>query len=160
MARSTLPGKSVMKRGSPSRCAVDNGFDSRLARNLASGFTLIELMVVMLIIAILASVAIPAYVSSIRAAHEAVLKEDLHVLRDAIDSYTNDKNKAPQSLDDLVSAGYLKEIPKDPMTASASTWVPVMDDSIANPDQTDPGITDVHSGSEQAGADGQPYSSW
>ena len=72
----------------------------------------------MLIIAILAAVAIPAYVSSIRAAREAVLKEDLHVLRDSIDSYTNDKNKAPQSLDDLVSAGYLKSIPVDPMTHS------------------------------------------
>ncbi len=125
-----------------------------------AGFTLVELMVVMLIIAILASIAIPAYVSSIRAAREAVLREDLHVMRDAIDAYTNDKDKAPQSLDDLVSAGYLKVIPKDPMTASNSTWVPSMDDTLQNVDQTDPGMTDVHSGSDQAGSDGQPYNTW
>ncbi len=126
----------------------------------AAGFTLIELMVVMLIIAILASIAIPAYVSSIRAAHEAVLKEDLHVMRDAIDAYTNDKNKAPQSLDDLVTAGYLRAIPKDPITQSTTTWQTTTDDSIENLDQTESGITDVHSGSDQASSDGQPYSSW
>ena len=126
-----------------------------------AGFTLIELMVVMLIIAILATVAIPAYVSSIKSAHEAVLREDLHVMRTAIDSYTNDKDKEPQSLDDLVSAGYLKAIPKDPMTQSAETWAPVMDDgSIQGSDQTDPGITDVHSGSEQTASDGSKYSDW
>ena len=117
-------------------------------------------MVVMLIIAILAGIAIPAYVSSIRAAREAVLREDLHVLRDAIDSYTNDKDKAPQSLDDLVSGGYLKALPSDPMTHVNTTWVPTMDDSMRNLDQTDPGITDVHSGSDQEGSDGQPYSTW
>jgi len=126
----------------------------------AAGFTLVELMVVMLIIAILAAIAIPAYMSSIRAAREAVLKEDLHVLRNAIDAYTNDKNKAPQTLDDLVTGGYLKSIPKDPVTESASTWVPTIDDTLQSPDQTDPGMTDVHSGSDQAGSDGQPYSTW
>jgi general secretion pathway protein G len=126
----------------------------------SAGFTLVELMVVMLIIAILASIAVPAYISSIRAAREAVLKEDLHVLRNGIDSYTNDKNKAPQSLDDLVTGGYLKSIPKDPMTQSTSTWVPSMDDTLQSVDQTDPGMTDVHSGSDQVGSDGQPYSSW
>jgi general secretion pathway protein G len=129
-------------------------------RQSARGFTLVELMVVMLIIAILAGIAIPAYVASIRAAREAVLKEDLHVLRDAIDSFTNDKDKAPQSLDDLVSAGYLKALPVDPMTHSSTTWVPAMDDSMRNLDQTDPGVTDVHSGSDQQGSDGQPYSTW
>ena len=126
----------------------------------ARGFTLVELMVVMLIIAILSAIAIPAYTASIRAAKEAVIKEDLHVMRDAIDAYTNDKDKAPQTLDDLVSAGYLKAIPKDPMTASNSTWVPTMDDTLQNVDQTDPGMTDVHSGSDQVGSDGQAYSIW
>jgi general secretion pathway protein G len=134
--------------------------ETRSGTQIARGFTLVELMVVMLIIAILAAIAIPAYVASIRAAREAVLKEDLHVLRDAIDSYTNDKDKAPQTLDDLVSGGYLKAIPVDPVTHSSSTWVPAMDDTMRNLDQTDPGMTDVHSGSDQTGSDGQPYSAW
>lgn len=126
----------------------------------AAGFTLIELMIVMLIIGILATIAIPSYVSSIRAAREAVLREDLHTMRRAIDAYTSDKDKAPQDLDDLVSAGYLKAIPVDPMTHSSSTWVPDMDDTYQSLDQTATGITDVHSGSDQVGTNGKPYSSW
>jgi general secretion pathway protein G len=124
------------------------------------GFTLIELMIVMLIIGILASIAIPSYLSSIKNAKEAVLKEDLHVIRDAIDSYTMDKQKAPQSLDDLVQAGYLKSIPQDPMTHSTETWVTNTDDTLESLDQTDPGINDVHSGSQEVGSDGQMYSTW
>lgn len=117
-------------------------------------------MVVMLIIGILAAVAIPSFVGIIRSAREAALKEDLHVMRNAIDSYTMDKNKAPQSLDDLVQAGYLKTIPEDPMTHSTDTWVTASDDTYADLDQTEPGITDVHSGSDETGSNGQPYSSW
>lgn len=124
------------------------------------GFTLVELMIVMLIIGVLAAVAIPSFISSIRNAKEAALKEDLHVLRDAIDSYTMDKNKAPQSLDDLVQSGYLKQIPEDPMTHSRETWVTASDDTYSDLDQTEPGVNDVHSGSDEAGSDGQPYSSW
>jgi general secretion pathway protein G len=125
-----------------------------------SGFTLVELMIVMLIIGVLAAIAIPSYISSLKNAKEAVLKEDLHVLRQAIDAYTNDKEKAPQSLDDLVSAGYLKSIPMDPMTHSNTTWVTSTDDSVQSLDQTDGGVNDVHSGSSETGTDGQPYSTW
>ncbi|AXC14673.1 putative secretion system W protein GspG-like 2 [Acidisarcina polymorpha] len=125
-----------------------------------SGFTLVELMIVMLIIGVLAAIAIPSYISSLKNAKEAVLKEDLHVLRQAIDAYTNDKEKAPQSLDDLVTAGYLKSIPMDPMTHSNTTWVTATDDSVQSLDQTDGGVNDVHSGSSETGSDGQAYSTW
>ncbi|MFT4114508.1 MAG: general secretion pathway protein GspG [Silvibacterium sp.] len=117
-------------------------------------------MVVMLIIGVLAAIAIPSFIASIRAAKEATLKEDLNVMRNAIDAYTMDKAKAPQSLDDLVQEGYLKAIPKDPMTHSSESWVTSTDDSLQSIDQSDPGINDVHSGSDETGADGQPYSSW
>jgi general secretion pathway protein G len=132
----------------------------RTLKKREAGFTLIELMIVMAIIGILAVIAIPSYVSAVRQAREAVLKEDLHVMRNAIDSYTADKQKAPQSLDDLVQEGYLKSIPEDPMTHSKDTWVPDSSDSLSSVDQTDPGISDVHSGSQDTGSDGQPYSSW
>ena len=126
-----------------------------------AGFTLVELMIVMAIIGVLAVVAIPSYVGAVRQAREAVLKEDLHVLRTAIDSYTADKTKAPQSLDDLVNEGYLKSIPVDPMTRSKDTWQTTQSDEYHSLDQTEAGgIDDVHSGSQEQGSDGQPYSAW
>jgi general secretion pathway protein G len=129
-------------------------------RKHESGFTLIELMVVMLIIGVLMTIAIPNYTAAIKSAHEAVLKEDLHVMRNAIDSYTMDKQKAPQSLQDLVDSGYLKTIPTDPMTRNTDSWVVNQSDDLHSLDQTEPGIDDVHSGSEEPGSDGQPYSTW
>ena len=125
-----------------------------------SGFTLVELMVVMLIIAILLAVAVPSYISAIRSAREAALRQDLHTMRDAIEQYTEDKQAAPQSLDDLVQAGYLRNLPIDPMTHSSDTWVPDSSDSLSSIDQSTPGITDVHSGSDQVGSDGTAYSEW
>ncbi len=132
----------------------------RSRRHGQSGFTLIELMIVMMIISILVAIAVPNYVAAQRAAREAVLKEDLHVMREAIDSYTQDKAKAPQSLDDLVQAGYLKSMPEDPITRRTDTWVPVQEEAMTSIDQTDPGIDDVHSGAEGTASNGESYSSW
>jgi general secretion pathway protein G len=140
-------------------CKETQDFVRRL-RNPESGFTLIELMIVMAIILILTTLAVPSYVSAIKHAREAVLKEDLSVIRNAIDSYTMDKQKAPQSLDDLVQSGYLRVIPQDPMTHANDTWVTDTSDAMYSIDETQPGISDVHSGSEETSSDGQPYSSW
>jgi general secretion pathway protein G len=119
-----------------------------------------ELMIVMAIIGVLTVVAIPSFTGAIRQAKEAALKEDLHVMRAAIDSYTMDKQKAPQSLDDLITDGYLRAIPVDPFTHAKDTWVTDTGDALHSLDQTDPGIDDVHSGSQETGTDGQPYSTW
>jgi general secretion pathway protein G len=124
------------------------------------GFTLIELMIVITIIMILASISVPIYRASLVHAREAVLRDDLFTMRSVIDQYTLDKQKAPQSLEDLVSAGYLKMIPKDPFTDSADTWQVSQDDSLMDPTQTQPGIVDVHSGSNGVASDGSAYSSW
>jgi general secretion pathway protein G len=117
-------------------------------------------MIVMTIIGILAAIAIPAYVTNIKAAKEAVLKADLHTMRGAIDSYTVDKAKAPQSLDDLVQSGYLKSMPIDPMTRHSDTWIPAQEDTLLSLDQTEAGIDDVHSGSQETAIDGTSYSTW
>jgi general secretion pathway protein G len=136
----------------------DTGVAARTKQD--AGFTLLELMIVMAIIGILAVVAVPGFKSAVRSAREAVLKEDLHIMRSAIDSYTMDKQKAPQSLDDVVQEGYLKSIPEDPMTHSATTWVTDTSDSLSSIDQTDPGINDIHSGSDETGSDGTAYNTW
>ncbi len=128
--------------------------------NGQAGFTLVELMVVMLIIGILMAIAVPSYEHDVQIAREAVLKEDLQTMRKAIDSYTLDKQKGPQGLDDLVSAGYLKSIPVDPITRRSDTWMTSQDDAMYSLDQTDPGITNVHSGAQELATDGTSYSTW
>src|SRR5215467_11613076 len=133
------------------------GRSRQLAAGLKSkksqlGFTLIEMMIV-----ILASIAVPVYKQHVLHACEAVLKEDLHSMRESIDQYTQDKDKAPQALDDLISAGYMRALPKDPFTNSNQTWEPVTDDSIMVYGQTDSGITDVHSGSKLISSEGTAY---
>ncbi|MGC2210186.1 MAG: prepilin-type N-terminal cleavage/methylation domain-containing protein [Candidatus Korobacteraceae bacterium] len=125
-----------------------------------AGFTMFELMVVCAIIAILASIAVGNYQHSIWRAREAVLRNDLFTLRSSIDQYTLDKQKAPQSLDDLVTAGYIKAIPKDPITNSTDTWVTEQEDSLMAIDQTAPGIVDVHSGADTESTDGTAYNTW
>jgi len=124
------------------------------------GFTLMELMIVIAIIVILMGFAAPRYQQSILRAHEAVLRNDLLVMREAIDQFTLDKKKAPQSLQDLVEAGYLKAIPKDPMTDSTETWQAVTEDVTLSVDQTQPGISEVHSGAQGTSSEGTPYSEW
>ena len=125
-----------------------------------AGFTLIELLIVMSIIVILVSVAIPMYQKSILRTREAVLRSNLMTLRTTIDEYTYDKQKAPQALQDLVQEGYLKQVPKDPITDSNTTWRLTMEDAAQSVNQTEPGIFDVQSGSDKMGLDGTPYSEW
>jgi general secretion pathway protein G len=124
------------------------------------GFTLLEMMVVISIMLILISIAVPAYNRSIVHARESVLRQDLFTLRSVIDQYTEDRQKAPQSLTDLVTAGYLRQIPVDPMTNSNSSWQVVQEDVLQSVDQQEPGISDVHSGSNATSSDGSPYSDW
>jgi general secretion pathway protein G len=122
---------------------------------------LIELMIVISVILILVSVALPAYNQSIWRARESVLKQNLFALRSVISQYTLDKQKAPQSLEDLVSAGYFKQIPNDPMTGRSDTWtVEEETDTIMTVNQQEPGIYDVHSGSSAVGSDGTAYNTW
>ena len=123
------------------------------------GFTLLEMMIVIVIMGILLSIALPIYTQSILRSREAVLKNDLFELRKLISQYTLDKQKAPQSLDDLQTAGYIKVIPKDPMTNEAN-WEVVQEDVLLAIDQQDPGISDVHSASNATGTDGTAYSTW
>lgn len=132
---------------------------SLLVRRSLHGFTLIELMIVLTIISILVSVAIPIANSAILRAKEAVLQSNLHTLRTLIDQYTADKLKAPQALDDLVSAGYLRSIPKDPIT-NAPDWEVVMEDTTLFPEQTEVGIGDVKSSSTATSSAGTSYNGW
>jgi general secretion pathway protein G len=128
-------------------------------RRSGRGFTLIEMVVVISLILILVSIAVPIYSQSIRRAKEAVLRQDLFTLRQVISQYTLDKQKAPQSLDDVIAAGYLKIVPTDPMTGTAN-WTTDQEDSLMAVDQQEPGIVDVHSSSDQTASDGTAYSSW
>lgn len=124
------------------------------------GFTLVELMIVISIILILISVAVPIYSRSVTRAKEAVLKEQLFTLRQLIDEYTLDKQQAPQSLEDLVTEGYLRELPRDPFTGSNTTWQVEMEEALRSADQTQPGIIDVRSGSEKVSLEGTAYNTW
>ena len=123
------------------------------------GFTLLEMMVVITILLILLAIAVPLYSQSMNHARETNLRQNLDTLNRVILQYTLDKKKAPQSLRDLVQAGYIDSIPED-ITGRDDTWVPEQDDSIMSPEQTDAGVSGVHSGSDHVASDGTAYSSW
>ena len=133
-----------------------------MARNTQTGrrgYTLIEIMIVMAIISILVSIAVPVYQKSLIRAKESVLKNNLFTLRTVIDEYTYDKQKAPQTLQDLVSEGYLRVVPADPMTGNTE-WRTITEDAMNGVSQTEPGIFDVRSSSEAKSLEGTPYSEW
>lgn len=124
------------------------------------GFTMIELMIVMAVVSILMSVAVPIYQKSLIRGKETILRQNLFSVRTVIDEYTYDKQKAPQQLEDLVQAGYLRKVPIDPMTGSDRTWKLIMEDATNTTSQSEPGIFDIRSGSDKTSLEGTPYSEW
>jgi len=147
-------GLGVRHPGRSLRC-----WQRRCGARHERGFTLLELMIVISMILILMSIAVPMYTQSVVRARESVLRQDLFALRSVISQYTLDKAKAPQGLEDLKTAGYIREIPKDPMTNEAN-WEVQQEDVLLAVDQTEPGITDVHSASSLISSDGTAYSTW
>ena len=133
---------------------------ARRTQNGRLGFTLVELMIAMAVISILLSVAVPQYNKALIRSKETILRQNLFALRMTIDEYTYDKGKAPQSLEDLVSAGYLRKTPYDPMTNSDRTWKIIMEDVSNTVNQAEPGIFDVRSGSDKTSLSTTPYSDW
>jgi len=129
-------------------------------RRRDEGFTLIELMVVMVLIVTLASIGLAVYGNSITRAKEATLKEDLFRMRDAIDQYYADKNKYPASLESLVEDKYMRAVPVDPFTNSAETWQTTMSEPEPGNPSAEPGVYDVKSGSEAIALDGSRYADW
>ncbi len=147
--------------GFPRRVAIRDGPGAPRPGWRASGFTLLELMIVLTLILIMASMAAPTYHVAVVRAREAVLRDDLFTMRKMIDEYTLDKQKPPSSLQDLVDAGYLRGgIPVDPFTGSNTTWREDIDEVPMGSDQSSPGVVDVHSGSDEESLDGSQYSTW
>jgi len=159
MERSIVTGKRIAD------CRSRNG-DSRTSPKQPSassnqqskGFTLLELMIVITIVIILAAIALPQYQKTVLHARETVLRDDLFKMRSLIDQFAADKGKLPQSLDELVSAGYLREIPVDPFTDNKDWTVTTGDDP--NSTSGEQGVTDVHSAAPEVGSDGKPYTEW
>lgn len=145
------PESTAPLGATPRRCR-------RSSRDTA-GFTLLEMLIVITIIGILLSIAIPSYRQSVLRARETALKENLFVLRSLIEQLTLDKLRPPTSLEELVTEGYLRALPKD-ITGSRNTWEPVYSDLLISPEQTSSGIGDVRSGSSTISTEGTPYNSW
>ena len=124
------------------------------------GYTLIEMIIVMAIISVLVAIAVPLYQKSLLRTKESLLKNNLFTLRTVIDEYTFDKQKAPQTLEDLVNEGYLRAVPIDPITGSGQSWRIIMEDAVTSVNQTMPGIYDIRSGSDLRSLEGTPYAEW
>ena len=124
------------------------------------GYTLIEMIIVMAIISVLVAIAVPLYQKSLLRTKESLLKNNLFTLRTVIDEYTFDKQKAPQTLEDLVNEGYLRAVPIDPITGSSQSWRIIMEDAVTSVNQTMPGIYDIRSGSDLRSLEGTPYAEW
>lgn len=136
------------------------GLEARTEPRGAGGFTLIEVMVVMAVIVTLAGIGLATYGNAVRTSKEAVLKENLFRMRDAIDQYYADKNKYPASLQTLVADKYLRAIPVDPFTNSADTWQEIMSEPEPGNPLADVGVFDVKSGADGASLDGTRYADW
>ena len=158
MERSIVTGKDRRQEAEGRRQEARTSFLPSAVCRLPSGFTLLELMIVISIIIILAAVALPQYQKTIMHARETVLKDDLFKFRSIIDQYAADKGKLPQSLDDLVTAGYMRELPKDPITDTKDWNIVTGDDPYSTEGGT--GVTDVHSSSSEVSTEGTPYSEW
>jgi general secretion pathway protein G len=160
MERSTVTGKTISDFGFriSDLKAVPSNSQFAIRNSQSRGFTLLELMIVISIIIILVSVALPQFQKTITHARETVLHDDLFKMRSLIDQYAADKGKLPQSLDDLVSGGYMRELPKDPITDNKDWVIATGDDPYSTQGGT--GVTDVHSASGDVSSEGTPYSEW
>ena len=160
MERSIVTGRKISDFGSriADLKAVPDNPQSAIRNSQSKGFTLLELMIVISIIIILAAVALPQYQKTIMHARETVLKDDLFRMRSLIDQYAADKGKLPQSLDDLVTAGYIREVPKDPITDNKDWNIDTGEDPYST--EGGSGVINVHSSSSDVSTEGTPYSEW
>jgi general secretion pathway protein G len=157
MARNTETGSARLEAAGGSR---EGGRVAPQRRSRAGGFTLVELLIVISLISILAAMGLVQYKNSVLSAKEATLHTDLFRMRDAIDQYYADKGKYPSGLDSLVSEGYMRKVPIDPVTQSSDSWVTVPAEPDPNNPSGEAGIYDVKSGAQGTGLDGSAYSDW